>query len=88
MREFEVKMREICGQIDRRYAQLEIRKNVEFSPVAIVVDDLDGVLNLATNDSELQGPAEGIRSSLATCQRIGRTVGVHVLKTVRSGLEG
>lgn len=84
LRRFEVKMREICEQIDRRYAHLENRKNVELSPVAIVVDDLDRVLNLAANDPELQGPAEGIRFSLSTCQRIGRTVGVHVLKTVHS----
>ncbi|MFL4473136.1 hypothetical protein ACIPVK_03965 [Paeniglutamicibacter sp. MACA_103] len=87
VRQFEVKMREICEQMDRRYAHLENRKNVELSPVAIVVDDLDRVLNRAANDPELQGPVEGIRFSLAACQRIGRTVGVHVLKTVHSGPE-
>lgn len=87
VRQFEARLREICGQIEHRYLQLENRQSAAFPPVAVVVDDLDRILNQAAEDPELHGPADEIRSSLATCQRIGRTVGVHVLKTVRRGPE-
>lgn len=82
MRQFEARLREICGQIEHRYEQLEKQQSAEFPPVAVIVDDLDRLLQQVAEDPELQSQTEEIRSSLATCQRIGRAVGVHVLKTM------
>ena len=79
-------LEDVIADLTQRYAQLEKDSTTTLSPIVIVIDELETLLELSRVESDKGSLAREIGEQLTTIRSLGRSARIHLVTTSRKPL--